>query len=383
MRRADGFSIVELLVASAVTLAVVAGISALLNPVQAAFQSQTEAADVEQRLRVAAQMLEADIAGAGSGPDRGVRAGPLGQTFPPILPFRRGSGADDPPATAFADRITLVSVPPAAPSTTVSGNGPPQDSDWLGVDAQPECPVSDPLCLFTADSAAVVFDDSANVDLIAITAVSSENPTPMLQHANQHLTFAAYRPSAAAVTGVSTVSYAIDHQASQLVVSSGLGAPDAPAADNVVALSFAYLVDPQPPNLTTYGPRPPPIDVQGPSLEWPPGENCAFAVVAGAHVPRLPVLGAGSTLLPMALAQFTDGPWCPDSSSTNRWDADLLRVRAVVVTLRVQAAIVALRGPAGLLFSVAGTGRDSNRWVPDQEVSFQVTPRNLNLERVP
>jgi hypothetical protein len=40
-----------------------------------------------------------------------------------------------------------------------------------------------------------------------------------------------------------------------------------------------------------------------------------------------------------------------------------------------------LRGPAGTLFSRAGTGRMSARLVPDQAVQFDVTPRNLNLGR--
>jgi hypothetical protein len=64
-----------------------------------------------------------------------------------------------------------------------------------------------------------------------------------------------------------------------------------------------------------------------------------------------------------------------------RWDADLLRIRKVAVTIRVQAAVAALRGPASTLFTHGGTSRGGNKWAPDQEVRFQVTPRNLNLGR--
>ena len=40
-----------------------------------------------------------------------------------------------------------------------------------------------------------------------------------------------------------------------------------------------------------------------------------------------------------------------------------------------------LRGPAGVLFARAGSGRQWDRLVPDQAVQFDVTPRNLNLGR--
>jgi hypothetical protein len=80
-------------------------------------------------------------------------------------------------------------------------------------------------------------------------------------------------------------------------------------------------------------------------------------------------------------AQLTDGPWCPDAMNPNRWDADLLRIRKIAVTLRVESAVEALRGPAGTLFVHGGTSRGGHRFAPDQEVRFQVSPRNLNLGR--
>ena len=103
---------------------------------------------------------------------------------------------------------------------------------------------------------------------------------------------------------------------------------------------------------------------------------------AGFQVARLPVLGGGGTnLVKLDATNLTDGPWCPDAANPNRWDADLLRVRKVVVTLRVQSAVAALRGPASTLFTVGGTSQKSTAWVPDQEIRFQVTPRNMNLGR--
>jgi len=85
--------------------------------------------------------------------------------------------------------------------------------------------------------------------------------------------------------------------------------------------------------------------------------------------------------VPLGSAEFIDGPWCPNDADPNRWDADLLRIRSVVVTMRVEAASPSLRGSASALFLHGGTSRSGQRWVPDQEVRLQVTPRNLNPGR--
>jgi hypothetical protein len=40
-----------------------------------------------------------------------------------------------------------------------------------------------------------------------------------------------------------------------------------------------------------------------------------------------------------------------------------------------------MRGPAGTLFHRAGTSGAGQHYVPDQEISFDITPRNMNLGR--
>src|SRR5262249_39775356 len=97
------------------------------------------------------------------------------------------------------------------------------------------------------------------------------------------------------------------------------------------------------------------------------------------HVVALAFAYAGDAQVPLDAAQFIDGPWLPDGSAPSRWDADLERVRAIDVTLRVQSAVASLRGPAGILFTHAGTASSGRRWVPDLAVHFVVAPRNLNL----
>jgi hypothetical protein len=118
--------------------------------------------------------------------------------------------------------------------------------------------------------------------------------------------------------------------------------------------------------------------------EYGPGANCIFQVdaVSGLHAPRLPDLAPNSHgLVMMDEDMLTDGPFCPDSTSASRFDADLLRIRKVGVVLRVQVPSSELRGPAGALFRNAGSGLSSRMMVPDQEIRFEITPRNFNLGR--
>ena len=173
----------------------------------------------------------------------------------------------------------------------------------------------------------------------------------------------------------------------------GTGA-DVPVVDNLVALKFDYYGEPRPAQVikslddpegpwTTYGPPPPVLQQQIPTSGYAAGENCTFQIdpVSGLQVPRLAVLGSdggGKALVKLTAAQLIDGPWCPDSANANRWDADLLRIRRIGVTLRVQSANAALRGPSGLLFAHGGTSKSGSRWLPDQQITFQVSPRNMN-----
>ena len=93
------------------------------------------------------------------------------------------------------------------------------------------------------------------------------------------------------------------------------------------------------------------------------------------------MLGSGTALVPLTASTLTDGPWCPDAVNPNRYDADLFRVRRITVTLRIESAAASLRGPAGPLFARAGTSTGAHNLVPDQEIRFDVAPRNLNLGR--
>jgi hypothetical protein len=106
---AGGFSIVELVIALGLTAATFAVVFAALTRSGGLFTSGGEAADIQQRLRAAADAIGRDLLNAGGGAAWGVDAGPLLSSIAPILPYRQSPGGD-PPGTFRADAITLISV---------------------------------------------------------------------------------------------------------------------------------------------------------------------------------------------------------------------------------------------------------------------------------
>ena len=58
MRSQAGFTLVEMMVSTAVMMVIVAGVFSLLNPSYGTFQAQPEVADMQQRLRVSADAVQ-------------------------------------------------------------------------------------------------------------------------------------------------------------------------------------------------------------------------------------------------------------------------------------------------------------------------------------
>jgi prepilin-type N-terminal cleavage/methylation domain-containing protein len=388
MRNESGFSLLEVMVSTAIMLVVTAGVFTVLNPSQGAYSQEPEVADMQQRLRVSTDTLYKDFVMAGAGAYNGSLTGSLASFFAPILPYRNGSANDDPPGTFKTNVVTLMYVPSTTSQTSMQGHGPSQGSSEVAVNQEPGCPSGDPLCGFWTGMQALVYDDTGNYDTFTVTNV--QDNAMHLQHNSDKWTYQNYNPASTKIVQLSSHTYYLKADAPtqtyQLMHYDGGIGPDVPVVDNVVGLNFDYYGEPQPPQLldatkltTSYGPHPPSLaNTYG---TYPPGENCVFQVVGGFQVPRLPVLGNGPALVKLDATNLTDGPWCPDNANPNRWDADLLRIRKIVVTVRVQAALASLRGPASALFSVGGTSQKSTGWVPDHEVRFQVTPRNMNLGR--
>lgn len=389
-----GFTLAEMLIASAIMLTVTATVFSLMNPAQGVFKAQPEVSDMQQRMRVGVDSLTGNLMMTGAGTYAGTSAGALFNYFSPLLPFRTGDIGDDPAAGVYyrKDALTLMYVPTTSAQTTIR-DAMPINSQELKVNAQANCPNNnqDQLCGFEEGMRVLIFDPGGAWDAISITQV--QDAALHLQYAGDLST---QYQAGSWITEVATHTYYLKTDTStntyQLMHYDGFKT-DLPLVDNVVKLEFKYYGEPQPPTLlpgksltdpvgpyTTYGPKPPVLGVNNASDSWGAGENCAFMVQNGQQVPRLAVLApAGQVEITSGMLQ--DGPWCPDDSHLHRFDADMLRVRRVRVKLRVQVAPPSMRGPAGVLFTRGGTAAASDRLVPDQEISFDVTPRNLNLGR--
>jgi hypothetical protein len=390
-----GFTIVELLVSSLIMLVVTSAVFSLVNPAHGSFQVQPEVSDLQQRLRVGIDTLQKDLVMAGAGTYNGESAGALSYFIAPVMPYRAFGDTTDPELGTFfrTDAISLIYVPPTPSQTTISQQMPPKSVE-IKVNAQPNCPPQKgfELCGFSQGDQAIIFDENGNWDMFVITQVQDE--ALHMQHREQD--FSVGYAANSALTQVYSATYYLKADDAtktyQLMYFDGWNT-DLPVVDDVVDLRFQYFGDPNPAQLTgkpltkkpgpwtTYGPPPPQLGVvRG---IWPAGENCTFQLGAnGMQEPRLVTIGGGGLgQVELTAQELTDGPWCPDADKANRFDADLLRVRRVRVTIRVQAALERMRGPLGPLFMKGGTALAGDKFIPDQEITFDVAPRNLNLGR--
>lgn len=399
MHRKDaGFTLVEMLIAMAVMLLILGGVFQAFNPAQGSFRTQPEVADMQQRLRVGNERLYNGLVVAGAGIYSGQAVGTLGQFFAPVLPYLVGSLHNDPAAGVYfrTDAITIFHVPTTASQCTIRDKMP-QPSSEVKVNAEPGCPANDPLCGFEEGMRVIIFDATGSFDFFTITQVQSDSLHLQHRPPINPSDFSKAYDVGAVISQVNTDAYYWRQDPATntfQLMHYDLFQNDVPLIDDVVDLRFEYMGDAAPPVLrapvtdpigpwTTYGPKPPALGVDVASDSWPAGENCTFTIdpASGLHVSRLASLGAPGTLTALDATQLSDGPWCPDAANINRYDADLHRVRQIRVTFRVQTGMANLRGPANVLFRRAGTGRLSDRLVPDQAVQFDVTPRNLNLGR--
>ena len=299
-----GFSLVEMIVSLSILLVVIGAIFALVNPARGMFATQNELLEMQQRLRVAADALGRDVLVAGAG-SRGY--------FAAVAPHRRGMESADPPGSFFDDRLSVVFVPAQAPETTVSS--PTDGGGAVLASPQPDCPSGDPLCGFRANMLVAVFDETGAYDTIRLSNVTIDPPALLYEGSTLSKSYAA----GARVAQVETATYWLrSGSVSQLMKYDGRQT-DVPLADNIVALRMDYFADADP------------ADASSPFT----------------------LLGA---------ARLTDGPWRPDPVAPNRFDADLLRVRRVRMTIRARANRIFLTAP-----------------IADHEIIVDIAPRNLNL----
>lgn len=355
-----GFSLVELLISTAIMLVVTGSIFRMMNPAQGNAQAQPEMTDMQQRMRVGTDALFKELIIAGAGPYQGPVTGSLIGSFAPIVPRRVGDMGADPTTGAGSfkdDRITLTYIPNSYSQTTISASMPPNSAE-LKVNHQPNCPSGQQLCGFVEGMDVVIFDTAGHWDTFEVTQV--QDSAGHLQHRGQDLSYA--YDVGASVTQIVSNTYYLDRTTRQLKKYNGHTA-DVALVDNVVDLKFQYYGDPNSPTQ----PKPP----LGTA-------NCLYDA-AGNLLAQPTLATADGSLAELTSTLLSNGPYC--GSGDNQFDVDLLRIRKVKVTLRVQTGNASLRGNDPARFTNAGTAVGGERYVPDYQMQFEVAPRNLNLTR--
>ena len=348
-----GFTLIETLIATLLTLFVTGTVLSMANARSGMAAAQPEMADMQQRARAAAAALLDDLLAAGTGTSSGADAGSLGAFLPPIVPRRMGLSGADAPGVVRADAVTLVWIPDTW-KFAATGSAIVPAAPTLSIAPSATCAAGDPLCGFAAGDDVIVYDDQAHFSAFRLLRTSGSAADLQLHDAGAAFAFS----TGARVAPVTTHTFYLDSVAHQLRLSDGY-ATDTPVIDNVVGLNFTYFGDPNPP----VAPKPAPGTA-----------NCLYDA-AGHPIAGLATLTpSGGSLAPLPLAMLNDGPWCGEGGA--QFDADLLRIRRVRVTLRVQAGPDMFRASGGA-FAIPGTSRRADESLPDYVTTFDVAPRNL------
>jgi prepilin-type N-terminal cleavage/methylation domain-containing protein len=356
--RQAGFSLIELLVALLIASIVAGAALAVAAAHVGMARTQPMAIDLQQRARVGIDLLYRDLYMAGAGMAYGPQPGPLRRVFAPIVPRRMGLQSADAPTIARADAITLMFVPGTRAQSALRQPLGAGSSD-LFIEHGPQCPAADLLCALAAGASVVVFDDAGHFDFFTVTSTAGDVAHVRPWQPN-HSSYA--YPAGAAVSEAESHTYYFDAKNRQLRHFDGY-LTDIPVVDEVVGVAFDYEGDPLPPQ----APKPP----LGTA-------NCLYDTL-GMPVPGLMTLPAHSgSLATLPLSILSDGPWCGDGDDI--FDADLLRIRRVNVTLRLQVGNDMMRGRS-TDFAVVGRGANAAQLVPDYAVRFEVAPRNMGWDR--
>jgi type II secretory pathway pseudopilin PulG len=347
-----GYLLIEMLIAAAIACALLSVLLRFAVWAQASVAVQGDVVDVQQRLRVAVESMRHDLLLAGAGPSRGPAPGPLVIVFPPIIPARLGLVDADPELSFHDDRLSIMYVPDTRAQTALVAAmaGP---ASPLAIDGNaPGCPPAS-ACDFAPGDDVVIFEPAGaggaheTFTVSAIdTAWNTLTPSAPLSRA--------YASGSRVALIVQRIYY-LDRAGKRLMVYDGVRS-DLPLVDHVVDLRFAYYGDPR-----AEAVRPP----------APGAFNCAYAGTP--PIPLLTNLG-GTAPKPLLDSQLTDGPIC--GQAPNRFDADLLRIRRVVITIRLEAESAEFRG-TGPAFSNSGFSRAATKYVPDLQTTVEVAPRNM------
>lgn len=344
---AAGFSLVEMLISLGLLAGVVLAILVPVNGGLRLARLQPDVADLDQRLRVASAAVRATLERAGAGLPAGEGPGAITLRWPAVFPHRRGAEVTDASTSSFADRFTVISAMPAgvAPRLSMPMTSP---GSAIGFDNGPPCSPTDARCGLRPGDLAVIDDGLGRADVFRVSAAEAG----AVAHVPEWLSRAYHPADGARVLRLDIGHFRYDAVRRQLRAGNG-GTSEAPLLDDVLRVDVRYVGTARPPQ----APRPP--------LGVP---TCLFDADGTTLLPVLP--GAVGGLVELPLAAFGDGPFCGEGAA--RYDADLLRIRRVIVSMTV-----GWPGRWG-----GGGARSGLEHVAEtREVVIDVSPRNLDVSR--
>ena len=311
--REDGFTLVELLVATAMLLALMAVTGRVLLDVRTAIQVTSERADLQQRARVALEALALRIRGAGAGADHGAVVGRLAQWVPVVWPGRPEDRA------AFATGLTTIEVLASVPAATLRF-ALPRGAAAMDLEYRAGCAAP---CGFFERMTVLLLDADGDFDLYVLTAIDGGSASARRLGFGTDDGYA----GGSAVLPVDLRAIYFDDRSRELRAFDG-DRSDLPIVNEVADLQIDYL-----------------------------GQ------------------AVGETLETLDSAALEDGPW--RGTGAEPYDADLLRLRSVRVMLRLQAGTPLYRGTHPSWFRHPGIAVDPARMVKDVTLRTTIAPRNI------
>ena len=216
-------SLVETILSMALTIALSGTIMSLVLAGQTIARTQPEAADLQQRARIGARTIAAELRDAGAGLERGPLAGPLSRYFPAIAPSADGG------VTIWR---TTKREAQASPAVLVA-----LGATTVPLQATGACPAGQAACAFGPGATAMAFTSTGCRVPLRIAAVDGD---ALLLAAP--LSGCPLDPSSAIAEG-EVRTYRVDTAARQLIRRDEATGPGAPVIDGVAAMEVAYYAD--------------------------------------------------------------------------------------------------------------------------------------------
>jgi len=295
-----GFSLVEMLVAAAMVVALAGTMIELARGARAASSAVGDMADVQQKLRVAADAIQHDLLLAGAG-GIAAGAGSLAGYLPPIRPS--AGLRDDTDVTFGIDRITVLWIPLTEAEADVTA--PTESTTALPIGNGISCAIV-ATCGFESGMQAIVFDRGGPGLGYDVFTVGDASPGWISRSSGEGSFSRQYSPTAHIGEVVHHTYYLDRSDPANSRLMRGDGRTAFPLVDGVRNLRFTYYSD----------------------------------------------------LAELAAADLTDGPFW--GVAPNRFDADLLRIRRVRVHLEVASLPAPHHPSSSLELSLDVTPRNLN-----------------------